>query len=199
MDRGNVKVRAPQVSAAAVTALLVLAACASRGPKDELLYAPVPEADRRLAFEVATEGPQALDRALEQAICLVQSSQFDECRVAPQTPDVCNQRTRAEIDDALRPTFMALRDSLGALRLESPSVAKVQLAALLPSAVVTDEVYDARRTDHCREWRSADGTCLGIRVDSLWLLLRGKPAPDGTIQTVEVFLASPTTCTNRLP
>jgi len=183
---------------AVLTGVMVLAACASRGAKD-LAYAPVPEAARRLSFDVAGEGPQALDRALEQAVCLVLSSQFEECRTAPQEPDLCNQRTRALVDSALRPTFIALRDTISGLKLTSPFVAKARLAERLPRAIVTDEVYDARRSAHCREWSTEDGTCLAIRTDSLWILLRGGRAPDATIHTVEVYLTTPTTCTNRLP
>lgn len=185
---------------AVVTGLMAISACvAARGAKDDVLYAPVPEAARRLSFDVGGEGAQALDRALEQAVCLVLSSQLDECRVAADQPELCNSRTEAEVTAALSPTFMALRDTIAHLRLTSPSIAKVRLAAKLPLAVVTDEVYDARRSAHCREWSSADGTCLAIRADSLWILLRGKPAPDGAIHTVEVYLSTPSTCTNRLP
>lgn len=189
----------PHIFAALAAGLTVLSACTPRGPKDALTFAPVPEGARRLSFDVAKEGPQALDRALEQAVCLVLSSQYQECLTAPETPDVCNQRTRAQVDSSLRPTFTALRDTLAALMLTSPSLAKVRLAERLPQAVITDEVYDARRTAACREWATEDGTCLAIRTDSLWVLLRGGRAPNAKVQTVEVFLAPPSTCTDILP
>lgn len=184
---------------AVLTGLVVLSACATRGPKDQLAYAPVPEAARRFSYDVAREGPQALDRALQEAVCLVLSSQLQECRAVPDQPDLCNERTALEVTAALRPAFTAIRDTISALRLTSPSLVKAQLAARIPSAVVTDEVYDARRSAHCREWRTADGACLAIRTDSLWILLRGGAAPEGTFHTVEIYLTGLSTCTNRLP
>ena len=190
---------APSTFAAiVVTGFALLSACGPRGAKDRLVLAPVPEAARRLSVDIAGEGPQALNQALEQAVCLVLSSQVPECRAAPQEPDLCHPRTRAQVDSALRPTFIALRDTLAGLKLTSPSLAKAGLAARLPGAVVTDEVYDARRSAHCREWSTADGSCLAIRADSLWILLRGSPPPDGTVRSVEIFLAAPTPCTNRV-
>lgn len=183
---------------AILTALVVLSACSPhRGIKDQLTFAAVPEADRRLSFDVAHEGPQVLERALEQAVCLVLSSQFGECRVAPQEPDVCTERTRAAVDSALRPIFTVLRDTITDLRLTSPSLVKAGLEKRLPNTIVTDEVYDARRTAHCRDWAAADGACLAIRTDSLWILLRGSPAPEGKVQTVEVYLTAPSTCGER--
>lgn len=189
----------PGTFAAILTGVVVWSACAARGPKDDVLYAPVPEAARRLSFDVAGEGPRVLDRALQEAVCLVLSSQFAECRDAPRQPDLCNQRTEPDVTAALSPTFNGIRDVIPELRLTSASVVKVQLEERLPSAVVTDEVYDARRSAHCREWRTADGSCVAIRADSLWILLRGSPAPEGTLHTIEIYLAAPTTCTNRLP
>ncbi len=178
----------------AALAFLALTACATpQGPKDLTSFAPVPEAARRLTYDLTADPQAVMEEALQQSVCLVLSGKVAECEDAPQTPDICNQRTTEEITTALRPAF----EVLPSIKLTSPSRVKQQVTELIPGAFATDEVYDARRRTLCLMWPSPDGGCLAIRTDNIWILLHAPPVGDRTIDRVEVFLAGPT-CTNEL-
>jgi hypothetical protein len=171
----------------------VLSACSSaKGPGDSLMGAAVPEQPRRVEYTLTADTTAAVEDAVAGATCLLRSGWqgAPDCRFDPTEALPCNFRTADEIAQRFRPVF----DTLLRLRLTSPSVVKPQVTDLLPGAVATDEVHDARRAALCREWRQADGACLAVRYDALWILLHAPPPGDGAIDRVELFLAEDT-CT----
>ena len=99
---------------------------------------------------------------------------------------MCNiKRSEAEIVAALRPSFAALLK----LKLESSFLINDRVRTSVPNAIATREVRDARRSTLCREWRSDDGACVGIRLDSVWVLLHAPADGDGAIDHMEIFTA----------
>ncbi len=171
-----------------VTLLAGVAAC-SRGVKSDQFEAAVPEAPRRMAYQVdagpAPDVAALLARALEQTVCLLRSEQADECEEPDPEPLLCNTRPVAEIRTALKPAF----DAIPQMRLTSASSISAELRASVPGGTATTKVWDARREHLCREWRSADGACVALKVDRVWILLHAPPGGDGRVDRIEVFLA----------
>ncbi len=171
-----------------VTLLAGVAAC-SRGVKPDQFEAAVPEAPRRMAYQVDS-GPTPdiaplLARALEQTICLLRSERADECQEPDPDVPVCNTRPVQEIQAALKPAF----DAIPQMRLTSASSINAQLRASIPGGTSTTRVWDARRDHLCTEWRSTDGACVALKVDKAWILLHAPPGGDGRVDRFEVFLA----------
>ena len=169
-------------------AFLALAGCGA-GVKPVDLAAPVPDASQRLEYTLPTDGEMAaveaaLQLAIEQTVCLLRSERADECEEPDGNPPACTVRGEAEIHEVVAPAFQLVKD----LELTSPSTINAQVHAMLPDVVSTTQVYDARRTHLCREWRTVDGACVAMRVDKIWLLLHAPPA-GGPVDRLEVFLA----------
>ncbi|MGH9259679.1 MAG: hypothetical protein ACRD08_07255 [Acidimicrobiales bacterium] len=181
--------RVPRALPALLLACLPALAACSRAVKPEGFAATVPEAPRRLMY-LADTGAVAdlstqLAQALEQAVCLLRSERALECREPDPDVSACNTRPVQEIEAALKPAF----DAIPRVRMTSAATINADLRALIPGSVSTTEVWDARRDHLCREWRSADGACVAVKVDKVWLLLHAQPGGDGRVDRLEVFLA----------
>jgi hypothetical protein len=139
------------------------------------LMVPVPERERRLEFDLTadsafhpTSNADVIAQAIAQSICLLRTERPDECRAPEEDPPVCSVRAESEIRASIEPAFRALRD----VRLTSPFRIQSEVQNAIPGALATVAVFDARREASCRQWQSADGSCVAARVDKLWVLLR---------------------------
>lgn len=173
---------------------MLLSACQSGGVKPVDLFAPVPEAPRRMEYDVdpaLLEGATFdafVDRLVTETTCLLRTDRPGECQQQGASPSVCNiDRTEEQITLVLRPSFEALLS----LKLESPFSINNEVRAKVPNMISTTEVWDARRATVCREWRSDDGACVAAKVDKAWVLLHAPADGDGTIDHLEIFAAEP--------
>jgi len=156
---------------------LSIAGCAahpiSPNPPNDVAY--VWEAKERVTVTALD------DRALDLAVCLVQSADGPACEHEAQPP-VCDTRPPERVRESLRPVFEKLRD----YRLTSPTTAVAELQRRLPSdgnPLVTTAVRDARRQKDCSS--KTDGACVAVRWQELWLLLHADDA--GALTSVDIF------------
>jgi hypothetical protein len=163
----------------AVAALAVAAApgCCEHpscpNPPNDVAY--VWEAKQRITVT------QLDDRAIDLAVCLVQSADGPACEHDAQPP-VCDTRPPAAVRASLAPVFEKLRG----YKLTSPTTAVVEIAKLLPASgdpLVTTAVRDARRQKDCSS--TTDGACVAVRWEELWLLLHADQT--GSVTSVDVF------------
>ncbi len=170
-------------------AVVILSCCSSKAVKESPPGAFVPEAARRLTYDLTRDSVAVIDKAVREAVCLVISGgDVAECRENPDNPLRCNSRVKERVAEVLRPAFKAILK----LKLQSVSTINASISQKIPGAFSTYEVYDARRTFRARDWKSSDGACVAINIDVIWILLHAAPDGDGSVDRFEVFLANPT-------
>lgn len=153
--------------------------------------AAVPERALRLEFDLrddstfdATSQRDVVAEAVEQSVCLLRTEKADECKTPEKQPPICAVRSESAIRAAIERAFASLRN----VRLRSRFAMQRDVQSAIPGAVATVAVRDARRDAECRDWGAADGPCVAVKVDKLWILLRS-PWDAQSVGRFDVFLA----------
>lgn len=151
-------------------------------PKDPRVA--VPDASGRV--EANTSDPGWASRLRAEAVCLIRTGDAEGCRGGEDPSPPCDARSAAEVDATLEALFQALpRVTLG-----SPFTVTDSIRAVLPNALVTRAVDDARRPTSCTDWQTGP-PCVAVRTSGVWAVLyRSEPAP-GPVQHVEILLSGP--------
>jgi hypothetical protein len=162
-------------------------ACARNRPPDGVdpndPRVAVPAASARVEANTADEGWAS--RLRTQAVCLIRTADAEGCRGGEDPAPACDARSPAEVNATLETLFQALPR----ITLASPFTASDSVHVLLPTALVTRAVDDARRSSSCNDWQNGP-PCVAVRIAGVWAVLyRSEPAP-GPVQHVEILLAN---------
>jgi len=160
----------------------------------------VPESDRRLSLPGFTQETATL------ASCVMRTKNAGDCNPdnGPNAPPACVAASAAEVKAKLDPLFA----KLAGFKLKGPTDAKSSAAgavsaleALFPHEndrdyYVTTNVADARRAHGCSDL--AEGPCVAIRHEGLWVLMHAAQGGDGTVDHVDLIPVNVTPCDDEV-
>ena len=171
-------------SRAAVVAAGLLLACA--GKRQDTGVDPqvaVPDRGRRVEADVKGDWATTLR---SQAVCLIRTGSAAVCRNEEPPKGLCDTRPEAEISASLDSLFQAIPR----IKLENSFSVAQDIKELLPGAMVTVAVDDARRSRSCRNWEAGSLPCVGVQTVGVWAVLSrtDTTAVLGPVQHVEIML-----------
>jgi len=160
----------------------------------------VPDGDRRLSL------PGITNQTATFAACVMRTKNAGDCDPdnGPNAPPACVAKPEAEIKAKLDPLFA----KLAGFKLKGPADAKASAAgavsglqALFPSQndqdyYVTTNVADARRRHGCSDL--AEGPCVALRHEGLWILMHAPADSDGTVDRVDLFPVEVSPCDDEV-
>jgi hypothetical protein len=168
--------------------IALMSACASQRVT-QLDWCPVPEKTAQLEYDLPPDSDgrkSALAKALDDAVCLVQTGKAEVCKDPPAELPVCDFRREEDIRKLLKPAF----DAIASLKLERASSINDAISKQLPHAKPTRKVRDARRDFDCMDWKK-EKPCVAFKYDILWFFLKLKTQDTGIAERIEIFLAEP--------
>jgi hypothetical protein len=171
--------------------VLACGCCGSAGANCPTLPADIPVVP--IGEQRATV-PSLNPGTADLAVCVVRSKNAGDCIEGGPSIPVCVAKSAAEVKGELAPFL----DKLASVKLKgpsdtapSPTSAVQRIQTLIPGALATTAVHDARREHACsdvaKDPKTGEGPCVAVRFDKLWVLLHTLPGGDGTITSYDLF------------